>query len=354
MAKKTMRTSRNGGLTLVPMPGFVGIALKIKKIFQDRYPDTPIDIAVPEFGNRSSGEPFVKLTKDHVGGHDCVILTSGPGTHTMLNQTYMALGYLAGRRAGRISLVSGYMPLTRSDKDEGEEELALIAMVVHLLEAAAYFRLDRIITVDLHAEQEVIAGSRPGLITQVSMARRLLTQAIKDALARNLQKVCVSFPDEGAVKRFEAALNQTANDLQMEIPVVFGQKRRKNSRASKLLGLVGDVDALNGAIVFGFDDEIATFSSNTKTAEAIRSVYDIVEYISVVVHGVFSGPAPVILAKADCPVNRAYITDTILPYQRPELEGVIADGRLQVVSWCDDLAKIIFYHHWDMSIRSIR
>ena len=108
--------NRNGGLTLVDLPGFLKLAKTIKPLIEElgesgKRP-TPVDIVEPEFGLRASGEPYIRLGKDHVGGHDCVVLTSGPGTYEMLGQVDFALGYLAGRHARRIALITGYMPLT--------------------------------------------------------------------------------------------------------------------------------------------------------------------------------------------------------------------------------------------------
>src|SRR3989339_1103026 len=153
----------HGGLTLVPLPGFVDLANQLKEAIEHRNhketdPPTTVDIAVPEFGLRSNQEPFVRLGKEHIGGHDCVVLTSGPGTYQMIIQLLLILGYLAGRRAGRITVITGYFPLSRSDKDEGSMELALPRLIVDLMQTAADGRLDRIIAMDLHSPQVVMAG----------------------------------------------------------------------------------------------------------------------------------------------------------------------------------------------------
>lgn len=348
--------NRNGGLTLVPMPGFEDIAERVKNLITQKSNITEVDITVPVFGERASGEPFVKLRKDHIGGHDCVVLTSGPGTYQMLGQLQFVLGYLVGRRAGRICLISAYYPLARSDKDEGVDELALVSHTTHLIEASAYGRLDRIIAVDLHAPQETAIGSFMGLITEVSLARRLLQRVINDSrVTFPDRQICMLFPDEGAIKRFEKALNEAKNRLGItDLPVVYGQKRRSDSRTALSAGLFGQIEALNGAQVICFDDEIATGSTNSQTARIVRTEYSIAGYWTAAVHGVLCDKAASILSAPDCPIDKIYITDTIPPYARKELQPLLESEKLTVESWLSDLANIIYYHHWDISIRELR
>ena len=134
-----------GGLTLIPMPGFEALALEVKRrVEAGSYEfDTSIDVADFEFGYRASGEPYVRLGKEHVAGHDCVVLTSGPGTPAMLLQLMLILRYLSGRRASRITVVTGYFPLGRSDKDEGSLEFALPPLIIDLMMMSTYSGLDR-------------------------------------------------------------------------------------------------------------------------------------------------------------------------------------------------------------------
>lgn len=348
------RFNRNGGLTIIPLPGFEELAEKVKKLIEfDRGQESFVDVALPKFGHRASGEPYLKLSKDHIGGHDCVILTSGPGTYETLGQILLALGYLVGRRAGRISVVTGYLPLARSDKDEGTLELALVSHVVHLLETAAYGQLDRIIAVDLHSSQEVAVGARMGLITEVSMARRLLTMAAEEALQTEPKRpVALVFPDEGALKRFEIAAKETFNKLGRAFPVACGQKRRVNSKESKFLGLSGDVDSLKGARIISFDDEFATGKTNMQSAMAVKDQYGAAEFWAATVHGVLCGDAAKILREPA--IDRLYITDTIQNFKKPEFAELIDGQKIRVMSWAADLAQIIYHHHWDISIRELR
>ena len=312
-----------------------------------------MDIVPPQFGKRANGEPYIKLGKDHIGGHDCVVITSGPGTYEMLGQLHLLLGYLVGRRAARITLVSGYLPLCRSDKDEGALEFAIGGHTIHMIECAAHGKLDRIISVDLHAPQTVQAASHMGVITEISLARRLLAFTVE--AARHVQEeICLLLPDDGAAKRFEEPIIQFMKRSGIRLPIIYGVKRRSDSQTSKFLRLSGDTDKLVGSIVIGLDDEVATGGTNRHTAEAVKNQYGAKSYWAVAVHGVLCENAPIELNSPTSPIDRIVVTDTLPIDERAELAALRQSGRLQVVSWAPDLAHLIFYHHWDMSIREIR
>ena len=346
--------NQHGGLTLVPMPGFEALAQQVKETLEhaDFEFQTFVDVAQPEFGERASGEPFVRLGKQHIAGHDCVVLGSGPGTPEMLTHLFMLLRYVTGRRASRIAAVTGYFPLGRSDKDEGGKEFALPPLIIDLMMMATYNTLDRVIAVDLHAPQVVMSG-RTGFITEVTLVRRVLQRAIETGLAAG-RPLCLCFPDDAAAKRVDGALERISEDLGIELPAVYGVKRRKTSRESTLKSLFGDLHALQGATVLNLDDEIATGGTNLASAEAIKRGHGAREVWAVVTHGVLCGPAAERFEKLDCPVDRVFITDTIPVENRPELQGLIASGRLDVTPWRQDLSWILYHHHWNLSIRELR
>ena len=346
--------NQHGGLTLIPMPGFESLALEVKsRVEAGSYQfDTSIDVADFEFGYRASGEPYVRLGKEHIAGHDCVVLTSGPGSPAMLLQLMLILRYLSGRRASRITVVTGYFPLGRSDKDEGSLEFALPPLIIDLMMMSTYSRLDRVIAVDLHAPQVVMSG-RTGFITEVSMVRRMLKRAVDEAMALG-DPICLCFPDDTAAKRMESAVAKTSEELGTTFPVVYGSKRRKSSRESALAGLFGQVEAIEGATVLNLDDEIATGGTNIDSAVHLKASYGAARVWAVVTHGVLCGSAAQRFAEPTCAVDRVFISDTIPVSTRPELEQLIDAGRLDVTSWCPDLSWILYHHHWNLSIRELR
>lgn len=355
--------NRYGGLTLVPTRNFLPLAEAVKKqleIFDKRksivkFP-TPTDIARPIFDFRANGEPYMQLSNDHITDRDVYVLTSGPGTPEMLVELMTTLMYMVGRHASRITVISGYFPLTRSDKDEGEIELALMPHITHLIQSAAYGELHRIISCDLHAPQCVMASEKPALITEVSMIRHLLTCVITDALKiYSPEKIVINFPDEGAVKRFAWAMKSICEKFQINFPIIIGQKTRKSSTSATVGNLFGDLTRINDALVIGVDDEIATCSTQNQTATAFKNEYGAKECWATAVHGVFCGNAMANLLNTNCPIGRIFTTDTI-PFDHREqvLAPLFGSNRLHVVSWADELAQIISHHHWGHSIRTFR
>lgn len=355
--------NRYGGLTLVPTRNFLPLAEEIKEQMEKldkrkcivKFP-AQTDIAEPIFDYRANGEPYMRLSNDHITDHDIYVLTSGPGTPDMLTELMTTLMYAVGRHSSRITVVSGYFPLTRSDKDEGELELALMPHITHLIQSAAYGELHRVISCDLHAPQCVMASEKPALITEVSMVRHLLTSVITDALKIfPAKKIIINFPDEGAVKRFAWAVKSICNKFQIDFPIIIGQKTRKSSTSATIGNLFGDLKRIKGSLVIGVDDEIATCSTQKQTATAFKNEYGAKECWATAVHGVFCGNAVANLTKQGCPISRIYTTDTIpFGHRRDELSKLFDTGRLHVVSWSLELAQIISHHHWGHSIRTFR
>lgn len=356
--------NRNGGLTLVPMPGFEVVAKKLREFIEEKssrktkiHPDgciTPVDIAVPKFGMRPSGEPFVQLGKEHIGGHDCFILTSGPGTYEMTMRLIYLVGYLAARKASRIIIVSGYFPLGRSDKDEGSKELAMPPFLVNALKGVdeAYL-LHRIIVADPHSDQVVMAGGRAGFITPIYLTEMILEHIVREAL-KVTDRICLAFPDDTAAKRFELALSPIEEKLKISFAIVSTAARRKSGSVKNVKYIVGDTDQMRDALVISLDDEVATGGTNINAAQRFVDDYGAREVWAAATHGVLCGNAPEKFMRPDCPIKRLIITDTIPVDGRPELQPLIDAQILHVISWAEEQALIIFFDHWDENIRKVR
>jgi ribose-phosphate pyrophosphokinase len=354
----------NGGLTLVPMPGFVEQAHAVKELVEKRgmrdgMYRTPVDIATASFGEHSNGDPYVDLTKHHIGEHDCVILTSGPGTYKMLMQLILLIGYLDARKAARITIVLGYFPLSRSDKDEGDSRLALIRMLINVMKGVApKVGIYRIVAADPHSPQIAMAGE-PGDVTPVILTRRLLSPMIVSALEQN-DRICIAYPDDGAAKNFEAAAIKMEVTIGLRIPYVTGVKRRDDSNKSRLIAVQGQLDAVKDATVIQLDDEIATGGSVINLGWMLKQKYGAKSVWVGVTHGVFCGPAIERFSAEDSPIDQLTVMDTIPIHNRsdtyglPSLDPLLQSGRLQVTSWVEDLSWVIYRNHWDLSIRQMR
>lgn len=348
--------NRHGGLTIVPMPGFESVAEEMKKEIErlgadpNRY-TTNVDIAIPKFSLRPSNEPGVKQGKKHIGGHDCFILTSGPGTYEMLGQLNFAIAYLAGRKASRITIMSGYFPLGRSDKDEGDE-FVMPPILIDGWKAHAHGKLDRIICVDPHSDQ-ITGMGHTGLVTPIMMTRRILRRVLKDALAMQ-DKICLAFPDGTARKRYGKVVKEMEKEFCRHIPVVTVDADRMNALEKSIEGMTGDLEALKDALVIAPDDETATGGTQINAAREYRTKLGARDVWAAVTHGVLCGNAVNLFSAPDCPISRLYITDTIPVHNRPALQPLIESEFLRVISLVDDLARVFYHAHWDENVRDLR
>lgn len=357
------RLCLNGGLTLVPLPGFEDLALLVKQYITGKWTDTPVDIVVPVFGEHANGEPWCDLSNDHINDHDCVIIGSGPGTRDRLFHLWLTEYALVARSARRISVVEAYLPMGRSDKDEGAKRVALFKFFALLSESASCGKLHKMIAPDLHASQLVLAFSRPGMLTpDITLLGRVLERVLTDAQKTDL-KVCLCFPDDGAAKRFERIAKPEditqgsatrLEEILGKVPRVYMWKRRKDSHSIKLEGISGNVDSLPGSLVILVDDEAATVGSLVQVSETIKKEYKVKECWGGVVHGIFCGKAITVLSDSLCSLDRVYSTDTIPAHNRDELQKLLVQGRIHIIPWLKDLSKMIYFLHWGHSLRGLR
>lgn len=348
----------NGGLTLVPMPGFTVIAGQLVSIIEHKGKSdgeklTPVDIATPEFGLRPSLECYPMLSKHHIGGHDCYVICSGPGTNDRIMRLIYTVGYLAARHASRITIVMGYFMHGRSDKDEGKKELAIPPFIVMALDGVAQGKLSRIICADPHSLQVTMAD-KPGHITPIFLTEKILGNILDDAQKAGHRKVCIAFPDDSACKRYEPAIKAIEEKRAIRLDVVVAWARRTSDKQKRISHIVGDTHALHDSLVASFDDETATGGSQINAAQRFKDEFGASDVWAAVTHGVLCGDAPKLFTADDCPISRLYVTDTIPVHVRDDLKLLIESGRLHVISWVKDLGLVIYDDHWNQSIRGRR
>jgi|WetSurMetagenome_2_1015567.scaffolds.fasta_scaffold19579_5 phosphoribosylpyrophosphate synthetase len=356
--------NRHGQLTLVSDWHHIEFAETVRKhiieLAMKMGDKTAIDIARPKFGYHVNGEPFVELTNEHINGHDCVVLTSGPGTPEMLTRLQILLAYLVARQAERITIISGYLPLTRSDKDEGDRIIKLSPIIIHLLNAAAYPKgLSRIIIADPHADPP---SPSPGLVVPIFLTRRLLTQIMLDA--RRIHPslpLCLLLPDSGAKKRQAGTIAEVQTMMaerqgipHADLPLAVGGKIRLVSHDIERLEIEIGAENLKGRLVVILDDEISTGNTTRKTARLAVRDHGAKMCWAASTHAVLCKDAAQKLAAERSSLDRVYVTNTIPILDRPELSELLASGQLQVVPWTEDCAKVAYHHHAGMSIREIR
>ena len=236
----------------------------------------------------SDGEVNVEI-RENVRGKDVFIVQS---TCAPTNDNIMELLIMADaiRRASaqRITAVIPYFGYARQDRRVRSARVPISAKVV--ADALTGVGIDRIMTVDLHADQ-----------------------------IQGFFNVPVS-PDVGGVVRARALAKQI-NDVDLAII----DKRRDRANESEVMNIIGDVDGRTAILV---DDMVDTAGTLCNAARALKSqgAWGVVAYIT---HAVLSGDAVKRIEASD--IDEMVVTDTIPLFEEAARCGKIRQRSLDRV-----------------------
>lgn len=226
-----------------------------------------------DVGKFSDGEISVEL-QENVRGRDVFIVQS---TSQPTNDNLMELLVLADavRRASatRITAVIPYFGYARQDRRVRSSRVPITAKVVADMIAAV--GVDRVLTIDLHAEQ--IQGFFDMPVDNIYGAPIL----IEDILRQNYQDLLVVSPDIGGVVRARAIAKQLGTDL------AIIDKRRPQANVAEVMNIIGEVDGRTCLLV---DDIVDTAGTLCAAAGALKKsgATKVVAYST---HAVLSGKA---------------------------------------------------------------
>lgn len=255
---------------------------------------------------------------ENVRGQDIFIIQS---TSTPANDHLMELLLMvdALRRASafRITAVIPYFGYARQDKRIRSARVPITAkLVADLLEKV---KVDRIITVDLHAEQ--IQGFFSLPVNNIDGSKLLL----EDLLKKQYKNPLVISPDVGGVVRARSF----AKRLQHADMAII-DKRRPEPNQVEIMNIIGEVKDRLCIIV---DDMIDTGGTLCLAAKALKEkgAQKIIAYCT---HPVLSGNA-VEMIEASV-LDELVVTDTIPLTQKAE-----ACSRIRQLSIAPMLAEVI-------------
>ncbi|MGL4457830.1 MAG: ribose-phosphate pyrophosphokinase [Plesiomonas shigelloides] len=222
----------------------------------------------------SDGEVCVQINENVRGGDIFVIQSTCAPTNDNLMELVVMVDALRRASAGRITAVIPYFGYARQDRRVRSARVPITAKVV--ADFLSNVGVDRVLTVDLHAEQ--IQGFFDVPVDNVFGSPVLL----EDMLAKNLTSPVVVSPDIGGVVRARA-IAKLLNDTDMAII----DKRRPRANVSQVMHIIGDVNGRDCILV---DDMIDTGGTLCKAAEALkeRGAKRVFAYAT---HPVFSGTA---------------------------------------------------------------
>tara|TARA_B100000767_G_scaffold8230_2_gene8088 strand:- start:2153 stop:3097 length:945 start_codon:yes stop_codon:yes gene_type:complete len=264
----------------------------------------------------SDGEINVAIN-ENVRGRDVFIVqsTCAP-TNDNLMELLVLVDALRRASAVRITAVVPYFGYARQDRRVRSARVAITAKVV--ADMMVRVGVDRVLTVDLHAEQ--IQGFFDCPVDNVYGSPVLLEDIKKQRYKDSL----VVSPDVGGVVRARAIAKQLDTDL------AIIDKRRPQANVAEVMNIIGDVSGKTCLLV----DDIVDTAGTLCTAAAALKEHGAAAVIAYCTHPVLSGPAIERISESE--LDSLVVTDTI-----PLSQKAIASGKIRVLSMADMLAESI-------------
>jgi ribose-phosphate pyrophosphokinase len=274
-----------------------------------------LSLGKADVGKFSDGEVCVELN-ENVRGKDVFVLqsTCAP-TNDNLMELVVMIDALRRASASRITAVVPYFGYARQDRRVRSARVPITAKVV--ADMMVVVGVDRVLTVDLHAEQ--IQGFFQCPVDNVYGSPVL----IDDIEACNYDNVIVVSPDIGGVVRARAIAKQLS-----EADLAIIDKRRPKANEAQVMNLIGEVEGRTCLLV---DDLVDTAGTLCKAADALkdRGAAKVVAYCT---HAVLSGNALENLKNSQ--LDELVVTDTI-PLSA-EARGI---GKIRQLTLADLLAE---------------
>jgi ribose-phosphate pyrophosphokinase len=274
-------------------------------------------LGMASVGRFSDGELAVELG-ENVRGKDVFVIqpTCSPANENLM-ELLVIIDALKRASAARITAVIPYYGYARQDRRSRSARVPITAKLVAKMigEAGA----DRVLTVDLHADQ--IQGFFDIPVDNVYASPILLG----DVWRQKYEKLIVVSPDVGGVVRARA-LAKRLDDADLAII----DKRRPVANVAEVMHIIGDVDGRTCVMV---DDLVDTAGTLCNAAGALkqRGAIKVVAYCT---HAVLSGKAMENLRGSV--LDELVVTDTI-----PLCKEAVELGKVRQLSIADMLAETI-------------
>ena len=265
----------------------------------------------------SDGEITVELN-ENVRGKDVFVLQSTcHPTNDNIIELLLIIDALRRASAGRITAVVPYFGYARQDRRVRSARVPISAKVV--ADTMVGVGVDRVLTVDLHAEQ--IQGFFTVPVDNV-YASSILNA---DIVRCDYENLIVVSPDIGGVVRARAIAKQL-DDADLAII----DKRRPRANEAEVMNLIGDVEGRTAILV---DDMVDTAGTLCTAANALkeRGALKVVSYCT---HAVLSGKALENIKNSQ--LDELVVTDTI-----PLSSEALAVGKIRQLTIADLLAESI-------------
>jgi ribose-phosphate pyrophosphokinase len=240
----------------------------------------------------SDGEVAVEINENVRGKDVFIIQSTCAPTNDNLMELIVMIDALRRASATRITAVVPYFGYARQDRRVRSSRVPISAKVV--ADMMVGVGVDRVLTVDLHAEQ--IQGFFACPVDNV-YASPILNDDIERCKYEN---VMVVSPDIGGVVRARAIAKQL-DDADLAII----DKRRPRANEAQVMNIIGDVDGRTCLVV---DDMVDTAGTLCKAAGALKE-HGASRVVAYCTHAVLSGKAIDNINQSE--LDELVVTDTI-------------------------------------------
>ena len=251
-----------------------------------------VPLARAHVGRFSDGEINVEILENIRGRETFIVQPTSPPASENLMELLVMVDAARRASAARITAVIPYFGFARQDRRPRASRVPITAKLVAKMIATA--GVDRVLTVDLHADQ--IQGFFDIAVDNVYASPVLLG----DVWKHGYKDMVVVSPDVGGVVRARA-LAKRLDDADL----VIIDKRRARANQSEVMNIIGDVDGKNCIMM---DDMVDTAGTLCHAAGALKEhgAKTVNAYIT---HAVLSGPA--VERISGSALDEVVVTDTI-------------------------------------------
>jgi ribose-phosphate pyrophosphokinase len=280
-------------------------------------------------GRFSDGEVRVEI-EENVRGRDVFIVQSTcRPTNEHIMELLIMVDALHRASAGRITTVIPYFGYSRQDRRVRSIRVPISAKVVANMVTSV--GTDRVLTVDLHADQ--IQGFFDLPVDNVYASPILLG----DVWRQKYPNLIVVSPDVGGVVRARA-LAKRLDDAELAII----DKRRSKANESKVMHIIGEVEGRTCVII---DDLVDTAGPLCQAASALKE-HGAQKVVAYATHAVLSGNAVANIEASE--LDELVVTNTI-----PLREEAHDCAKIRVLSVAGMLAETIRRINREESVSSL-
>ncbi len=269
-------------------------------------------------GKFSDGEVQVEI-EENVRGQDVFVIqpTCAPSAENLV-ELLVLIDALKRASANSVTAVVPYFGYARQDRRPRSARVPITAKVAAQMFSTVH--ADRVLTVDLHADQ--IQGFFDVPVDNVYASPLLLADIWR---AHGTDNLIVVSPDVGGVVRARA-IAKRLDDADLAII----DKRRPKANVATVMNIIGDVAGKTCVLV---DDIVDTAGTLCAAAAALKA-QGATKVVAYCTHPVLSGAAIDNITKSQ--LDELVVTDTI-----PLTDAAKACGRIRQLSVAELLAETV-------------